>query len=175
MRVLIPVWCNWNTNACAISIVSGWVLIPVWCNWNGRVFKGGMKLERFNSCMVQLKFHNILVPVPIVVVLIPVWCNWNNIMGISASTAEQCFNSCMVQLKLTHDPNWADGAVVLIPVWCNWNNSGKELLLGYDRFNSCMVQLKSTLASAAKKDVPCFNSCMVQLKWMSLSRKSWTR
>ena len=121
MGVLIPVWCNWNCVNSVMDWVWSLVLIPVWCNWNHPDVEIVGHNQCFNSCMVQLKFSHWLHLLSfLAIVLIPVWCNWN----------------------AYRSPGWWAQEEVLIPVWCNWN----VRLQGDDswnsRFNSCMVQLK---------------------------------
>ena len=75
------------------------VLIPVWCNWNSESpGKDYPFCLSFNSCMVQLKLRSMFNPERGHIVLIPVWCNWNQNMKIS-NPCWGSFNSCMVQLK----------------------------------------------------------------------------
>ena len=54
-------------------------------------------VERFNSCMVQLKSFSVKYSLK----------------------ALSCFNSCMVQLKLFSESKVLGNTYVLIPVWCN--------------------------------------------------------
>ena len=165
-RVLIPVWCNWNSRICFDrrhrKVCFNSCMVQLKCRTLHRL----LHLERgFNSCMVQLKYPLKNGLSRSYTVLIPVWCNWNTVKACDNATVEAvlipvwcnwntCWGSCRITLS-----------TVLIPVWCNWN-SEIELQISepHYRFNSCMVQLKFTRSRIKKSGTDSFNSCMVQLK-----------